>query len=138
MSEVTKGFPVFPGQPVPHEDWDRAPWNRWTFQNVREMVPTTEVWRGNGPVWALEQNPQDLGNIEFENAAGQNSTLQQWIDTSYTDGILVLHKGAILLEQYHNNMDERTLHLSQSMAKSVVTSSIHPVVGCDAPLISKG
>ena len=122
VSEIMQGFPVPPGQRVPHEDWDRAPWNRWTFQNVREMVPTTEVWRGNGPVWALEQNPQDLGNIEFEYAAGQDSTLQQWIDTSYTDGILVLHKGAILLEQYHNNMDERSLHLSQSMAKSVVAA----------------
>jgi CubicO group peptidase (beta-lactamase class C family) len=73
-------------------------------------------------VWALEQNPQDLGNIEFETAAGQESTLQQWIETSYTDGILVFHKGAILLEQYHNNMDERTLHLAQSMTKSVVAA----------------
>jgi CubicO group peptidase (beta-lactamase class C family) len=47
--------------------------------------------------------------------------MQQWIDSSYTDAILLLHQGDIVLEQYHNNMTERTLHLSQSVAKSVVS-----------------
>jgi CubicO group peptidase (beta-lactamase class C family) len=120
MTDILQGFPAPPQQRVPHEDWDRAPWNRWTFQHIREYVPTTEVWRGNGPAWTLERKPQDLGGIEFGDADGHRTTLQQWIDSSYTDGILVLHRGDIVLEQYHNGMDERTLHLSQSMAKSVV------------------
>ena len=120
MTDILQGFPPPPEQRVPHEDWDRAPWNRWTFQHVREYVPTTEVWRGNGPVWTLERKPQHLGSIEFGDNHEQKTTLQQWIDSSYTDGILVSHKAAIVLEQYHNGMDERTLHLSQSMAKSVV------------------
>ena len=120
MSDIMRGFPVPKEQRVPHQDWDRAPWNRWTFQHVCEYVPTTEVWRGNGPAWELERKPQDLDSIDFGDADGHKVTLQQWIDSSYTDGILVLHKGAIVLEQYHNGMDERTLHLSQSMAKSVV------------------
>jgi CubicO group peptidase (beta-lactamase class C family) len=120
MTDILQGIPAPPQRRVPHQDWDRAPWNRWTFQHVCEYVPTTEVWRGNGPVWTLERKPQDLGNIEFGDADGQKTTLQQWIDSSYTDGIVVLHHGAIVFEQYHNGMDERTLHLSQSMAKSVV------------------
>ena len=122
MKDIMQGFPVPPGRRVPHQDWDRAPWNRWTFQNVRQMVPTTEVWRGNGPVREFERNPQDLGDVEFCDADANTTSLQAWIDSSYTDGILVLHQGAILLEQYHNNMDERTLHLSQSMTKSVVAA----------------
>ena len=120
MTDILQGSPTPPQQRVPHQDWDRAPWNRRTFQQVREYVPTTEVWRGSGPVWTLERKPQDLGGIEFGDDDGQKITLQQWIDSSFTDGILVLHNGAIVLEQYHNGMDERTLHLSQSMAKSVV------------------
>ncbi len=122
MTNILQGSPLRPEQPVPHEDWDRAPWNRWTFQHVREYVPTTEVWRGKGPVWTLERRPKDLGSIEFDDADGQQITLQQWIDSSHTDGIMVLHRGAILLEQYLNGMDKRTLHLSQSMAKSVVSA----------------
>jgi CubicO group peptidase (beta-lactamase class C family) len=122
MNDIMQGFPVLPGNRVPHEDWDRAPWNRWTFQNVRQIVPTTEVWRGVGPVRKLKRNPQELEGIEFAAADNSKISLQQWIDTSYTDGILVMHKGSVLLEQYHNNMTERTLHLSQSMAKSVVAA----------------
>jgi len=120
MTDSLQGIPTPRQRCVPHEDWDRAPWNRWTFQHVREFVPTTEVWRGNGPVWTLERKLQDLGSIEFGDDDGQKTTLQQWIDSSYTDGLLVLHHAAIVFEQYHNAMDERTLHLSQSIAKSVV------------------
>jgi CubicO group peptidase (beta-lactamase class C family) len=117
-----QGYPVPAENRVPHEDWDRAPWNRWTFHNVRQLVPTTEVWRGAGPVRALECDPQDLGSIKFHTADRHKSTLQQWIDSSYTDAILVMHRGKVLLEQYHNGMTERSLHLSQSMSKSVVAT----------------
>jgi CubicO group peptidase (beta-lactamase class C family) len=129
MSDIKQGFPLPHDLRVPHEHWDRAPWNRWTFQHVSEFVPTTEVWRGNGPVSTLERNPQELGQITFAAADGQESTLQQWIDTSYTDALLVLHHGTIVLEQYHNNMDERTLHLSQSMAKSIVATVAGILIG---------
>jgi CubicO group peptidase (beta-lactamase class C family) len=129
MKNILQDNPLPPEQPVPHEDWDRAPWNRWTFQHVREYVPTTEVWRGKGPVWTLERRPKNLGSIEFDGADGQKITLQQWINSSYTDSILVLHRGAIVLEQYHNGMDQRTLHLSQSMAKSVVATVAGILIG---------
>ncbi|MDH3221682.1 MAG: beta-lactamase family protein [Gammaproteobacteria bacterium] len=123
-----QGFPVPANRRVPHADWDRAPWNRWTFQHVRQMVPTTEVWRGPGKVWELPHNELALGAVEFE-SAGSSTTLQQWIDDSYTDGIVMLHRGAIVFEQYHNGMDERTLHLSQSVAKSVVAAVAGILIG---------
>ena len=28
----------------PRMDWDRPPWNRWAFQNIRQILPTAEVW----------------------------------------------------------------------------------------------
>jgi CubicO group peptidase (beta-lactamase class C family) len=85
-------------------------------------VPTTEVWRGTGPVREFARRPRDLGEFEFSDADANTSSLQHWIDSSYTDGILLLHRGNIVFEQYHNNMTERTLHLSQSMAKSIVAA----------------
>jgi CubicO group peptidase (beta-lactamase class C family) len=41
---------------------------------------------------------------------------------NYADGVLVIHHGEILYERYFNEMTERTLHLSQSMAKSVTSA----------------
>lgn len=117
-----QGFPVPEKQRVPRDNWDRAPWNRWTFQNVRQILPTTEVWRGSGPVWKLARQPRELGQIQFTVDDSDPATIQDWIDSSFTDGITVLHKGNVVFEQYHNGMTDRTLHLSQSMAKSVVAA----------------
>lgn len=129
MTDIMQNFPVPRQQRIPHEEWDRAPWNRWTFQNVRQFVPTTEVWRGDGAPREFGRNPVDLAAIEFSDADSATTNLQQWIDTSYTDGILVLHRGEIVFEQYHNNMSERSLHLSQSMSKSVVAAVAGILIG---------
>ena len=47
-------------------------------------------------------------------------SLAGFLDETYTDGFLVLKDGAISYERYFNGMDQRTLHLSQSVAKSFV------------------
>jgi len=106
---------------IPREEWDRYPWNRWTFQNVRQMTATTEVWRGEGDVWVLPEMPQDFGDLEFTNADGARLSINQWLTEDYNDGFLVLKNGAIVYERYCNHMTRRTLHLSQSMAKSVTS-----------------
>ncbi|MFZ5676170.1 MAG: serine hydrolase domain-containing protein [Pseudomonadota bacterium] len=113
---------------VPLADWDRPPWNRWSFQHVREVLPTAEVWRGNGAASSLPQLPQDLSGIPFTGTDGIARTVESFLDESYTDGFLVLHKGRILTERYFNGMGERTLHLSQSMAKSVTAATAGSLV----------
>ena len=117
-----KGFPVAPNQRVPRDLWDRTPWNRWSFQHIREILPTTEVWRGSGPIWELKENPVDLDPIPFASQSGKNTTVIDWLLQNYADGILVIHHGEIRYERYFNEMTERTLHLSQSMAKSVTSA----------------
>jgi len=129
MDEIMQGFPVAATQRIPRHDWDRAPWNRWSFQNVRQILPTTEVWRGDGKVYPLKRKLAKLGDIEFSAVDGNSQTVQNWIDTSYTDGIAVLHRGSIVFEQYHNGMTERSLHLSQSMAKSIIGTVAGILVG---------
>jgi CubicO group peptidase (beta-lactamase class C family) len=112
--------PRKPGGPlIPRSDWDRGPYNRWAFQNVRQMVPTAEVWRGPGPVLPLHEAPQNLLELDFE-IDGLTQSIGQFLDDSYTDGFIVLSKGAIATEIYMNGMQRRTTHLSQSVAKSIV------------------
>ena len=129
MVNIMQGFPVPQEHRIPRNDWDRAPWNRWSFQNVRHILPTTEVWRGDGEINHFSRQPKELGDIKFKSSEGSVETVQNWIDTSYTDGILVLHQGSIVFEQYHNNMNPRSLHLSQSMAKSIVGSLAGILIG---------
>jgi len=115
-------------QIVPRADWDRAPWNRWSFQHVREMVPTATVWRGAGPASSLPRAMQDIDRIGFE-FDGRHSTIGAFLESSFTDGFIVLQEGTIVAERYMNNMTERTPHLSQSVAKSVTGTVAGILIG---------
>jgi CubicO group peptidase (beta-lactamase class C family) len=103
----------------PRDGWDRAPWNRWSFQNVRQMVPTAEVWRGRGHASRLPRNPRPLDALRYRGESGETS-VGAFLDGTFTDGFIVLHRGEIVFERYMNGMTERTLHLSQSVGKSLI------------------
>lgn len=121
--------PTAPGNPViPRQEWDRAPWNRWTFQHVREMLPTAQVWRGAGPASPLPVDLRDIDAIAFT-AEGQAHTVASFLETSYADGLLVLHRGKVVAERYLNGMTPHSQHLSQSVAKSVVGTVAGILIG---------
>lgn len=103
---------------VSRMDWDRSPHNRWSFQHMREILPTAEVWRGRGIVRELPRREIDLDGLAVVSREGRPSTLNALLEESYTDGFLVIHDGAIVFERYLNGMAERSLHLSQSVSKS--------------------
>ncbi len=114
--------PMKPGEPVISlTDWDGSPWNRWTFQHVREMAPTAEIWRGDGPVCDLPLALEDIDGISFT-ANGRQQTIAQFLDGSFTDGFLVLFKGRIVAERYMNGMTRRSHHLAMSVSKSVTAT----------------
>ena len=86
---------------------------RWTQQHVREFVPTRNVRRG-----ALPAAPRNLDEIEFEDGAGQKTTISKWQQDNYTDALVVLHKGRMVYERYDNQMRPETPHLLFSVTKS--------------------
>lgn len=125
--------PIMQGSPPqmvpPKLDWDRPPWNRWAFQHIREFLPTIEVWRGSGHRHRLERAETNLDMLAVEDSEGRPTTLVGLLDETYTDGFLVLKNGKVAYERYFNGMAERTLHLSQSMAKSVTGTVFGILVG---------
>ena len=92
--------PVMQGSPPmlipPKMEWDRPPWNRWAFQNVRQILPTAEVWRGWGNIRMLPRDDRDLDGIAVAGADGAATTLAGLMDETYTDGFLVIRNGAIV------------------------------------------
>ena len=37
-------------EPVTLANWRQAPFNRWSFQHVGQLVPSARIDRGDGPV----------------------------------------------------------------------------------------
>ena len=125
---------------IPHADWDRGPWNRWTFQHVAEMVPTERVWRGKGHASPMPDDHQDILALPFA-FEQQQEKLGDFFGSIETDGLLVMHRGKVVVERYYNGMQQNTLHLSQSVAKSVTGAAagvlVHRgLIDPDAPLSS--
>ena len=125
--------PIMQGSPptmvLPFANWDRPPWNRWAFQHIREIMPTVEVWRGTGPVRALPRAERDLDGLEVTLPGGGQGSLAELLDQTYTDGFIVLKDDAVAYERYFNGMGARSLHLSQSVAKTVVGTAAGIIVG---------
>jgi CubicO group peptidase (beta-lactamase class C family) len=99
------------------ERWDRAPFNRWAFQHIREFLPVAVIARGE-TTRHLPRKEQALEALPVRSLTGAQTTLGGFLEETHTDGFLVLKHGAIVCERYFNGMDERSLHLSQSVAKS--------------------
>ncbi|MBI1217439.1 MAG: serine hydrolase [Rhodobacteraceae bacterium] len=115
--------PIMAGAPPslvpPRLEWDRAPWNRWSFQHIREVQPTAEVWRGAGPVAPLARAERNLDDLDVPQVGGGRGPLSRLLDDTYTDGFLLMQDGRVVVEQYFNGMGPRSLHLSQSVAKTI-------------------
>ncbi len=119
---IMQGFPPAADRRPTHDNWDLPPYNRWSFQNVRRVLPTAPVSRGAGPVDALPTETQDLSEVRFAAMDGSTRTLAQMLTETYTDGFIVVHRGRIVTELYFNDMTPSTEHLSQSVAKSLVST----------------
>src|SRR4051794_31894265 len=87
-------MPIMQGSPPqlipPRMDWDRPPWNRWSFQNIRQVLPTADVWRGDGPARLLPRSERDLDGLAVASTAGGTTTLAGLLDETYTDGFIVV------------------------------------------------
>ena len=112
---------------VPAIDWDRPPWNRWTFQHMSQILRTAPIHRGRDPyshtVNPLQSSPFNIEPLSFKRENGLTSTISRFIDDTYTDGLLIIHNDHIIHESYYNGMQPHSLHLGQSVSKSIVATA---------------
>nr|WP_251011211.1 serine hydrolase [Variovorax paradoxus] len=116
--ELMKGFPPAPDKTVRLATVLKFPNGRWAFHHMRELGPTVQVWRGDEKPSVMRAAPQDIGALKFEDDKGGKTTLADWQHATYTDGLLVLHKGAIVYQKQYSGMAAHQPHSLWSMSKS--------------------
>jgi CubicO group peptidase (beta-lactamase class C family) len=102
-------------------NWQDPPFNRWAFQHVRDLIPTARIRRGDGPVRRLPRADRDLSGARVRGIRGRVG-LERWLEDTYTDGFLVLHRGRVVTERYLNGLSPETTHLLMSVSKSVTST----------------
>ncbi len=114
---LMQGSPPADDKRVTIENFPEPPYNRWSLQHLREIVPTRSVAPGE-TVASLEHRPVDLGPLEVAFPDGRTVTVDDWLESAYTDGFIVLHRGEVVYERYFNDQTPATQHLMYSVTKS--------------------
>ncbi len=126
---LMQGFPPAADKRVLRENFMEPPRNRWAFQHIRELQPTREIWRGDGPASVLRAKPLDLGPVKAAVRKGRVLSLDQFLDESHTDGFLILHRGRVVFERYMNGQQRHVQHQMFSATKSFVGTIMLALVG---------
>ena len=111
------------------------PRTRWSYSNIRRLVPTSVVQRGHEAASTLPRAERtDLDAITFQPTGGTDlMTWEQSLAANFTDGILVLHRGRVVYERYFGVLDPATQHLAFSVTKSFV-ATIAGIVAAEGAL----
>lgn len=88
-------------------NWREAPYNRWAFRHVRELIPSAAIPHDPRRVRKLAARPRELD-------------LAQFLAETQTDGFVVLHRGALIAEHYANDMSAASPHILMSVSKSML------------------
>ncbi len=115
---LMQGFPPPPDKLVTLATTTKFPNGRWAFHHLRELGPTVNVWRGAQPPSVLPSEPRDLDGVALADDKGQPITVAAWQKATYTDGLLVLHKGKVVYEKLYAGMAAEQPHAMWSMSKS--------------------
>ncbi|AHL74383.1 6-aminohexanoate hydrolase [Stutzerimonas stutzeri] len=117
-SEVMQGFPPAAEMRVNKTNAFQPPYLRWSMRHAREVSPTRNIPRAESPL-PLQFGPrQGLGSLTFV-AGDETLSLDAYLAQTVTDGLIVLHRGEIVFEQYLDQFDVRQPHIWASMTKSV-------------------
>jgi CubicO group peptidase (beta-lactamase class C family) len=117
---LMQGFPPPPDARVTLANWRTAPFNRWAFHHVRELIPSADIPNDPASVLELPASPADLGPLRIERDAGPPMTFDRFLDETGTDGLVVLRGGRIVCERYANGMTAESPHILMSVSKSLL------------------
>lgn len=97
------------------------PKTRWSFSHFQALMPTALVPRGTGPASPLPRGrPLDLARIMMTLPDGRTLPVADAFDMSFTDGLVILHRGRIVHERYAGALAPEGRHIAFSVTKSFV------------------
>jgi CubicO group peptidase (beta-lactamase class C family) len=93
---------------------------RWSLNHIEELVPTKSVWRGPGASLPLPYQLQSFDDAIITTLSGEKIGWQDALSQTYADGLIILHRGNIIYEQYFGGSGPHIRHVIQSANKSIV------------------
>ena len=92
------------------ESWQSAPTNRWAYQHVSDFIETRAIDPSTEPTF-LNDTPARDHRIDQH---------KELLESLYTDALVVMNRGALVDERYLGEMKPNSVHLLQSVSKSLL------------------
>ena len=103
-------------------NWRLPPNNRWAFHHVREIIPSELIPRG-ASVSEFDKAIDDrVSGVKIPGPDGEDWSLQDWLEVSNSDALLVAHQGKIVHEWYVDPAIETSPHIVFSVSKSITAT----------------
>ncbi len=120
MMRLMHDFPPSADRQVHAANWRQAPFSRWAFHHVRELVPSADIPNDPGGVhdWPLDR--LDPGAMPIEAGEVRPLSFDEFLAETSTDGIVVVSRGQIVFERYANGMTVTTPHILMPVSKSLL------------------
>ena len=102
------------------KNWQQAPFSRWGFSHVEELIPTAVISR------AEVRHPE----TKYSNRLGAAlPSLEEDLLQSDTDAFVVVHRGDIIFERYFGAATPNRRHILMSVSKSLCALVVGSLIG---------
>ena len=108
-------------------NWRTAPFNRWAFHHVRELIPSADIAHDVVEVNKFEKHGVDLSGLRIDPDAGEAMDLDAFLNATDTDGMAILRRGRLVFERYAAGMTDETPHILMSVSKSMLGLLAHEI-----------
>ena len=102
-------------------NWREPGMSEWAFHHVREIVPSESIDRGDD-VRHFERELASLEGFAIDGLEGERWTLDQWLQASGSDALLVARDGRLVYEWYRTPAIETRPHIVFSVSKSITAT----------------
>jgi len=117
-----KGFPPSQDSIILAADGSffRFPALRYSVCHMREFMPTTVVRAAQNKRYKFKSKiDAAIDAVSFTPTnSDQTMTWKESLAVNYTDGILILHKGKIVYEEYFGELEKEGVHAAMSVSKT--------------------
>ena len=118
---LMQGFPPPPDKRVNRLNglWE-PPYNRWAYQNMRQIWPTAPIRPSGRPVEVPRAIDRGVEAVRVARQDGSVADFETFLRQTFTDSFVVISKGQVIYERYLNGMTANQPHIMFSCTKSFV------------------
>jgi len=115
-------FPPKQEAQVTLANWRRAPYSKWAFHHVNEIVPSSVIKHDPAAVSGFAVGDQSIDNLELAKMSipGNRNNIESFLKSTDTDGLVVLKDGKLVFEAYPSIMSADDPHILMSVSKSML------------------